>query len=110
MSEGAVFLDRDGVLNSAVVRSGKPYPPASVSELVLLPGAPEACSILRAAGLRLIGVTNQPDIGRRVQTREQVDAINAAVRSACGLDDLRVCPHDDPDDCRCRKPAPGLLI
>ena len=26
----AVFLDRDGVLNRAVVRDGKPYPPASV--------------------------------------------------------------------------------
>ena len=26
----AVFLDRDGVLNKAIVRDGKPYPPASL--------------------------------------------------------------------------------
>ena len=29
----AIFLDRDGVLNRAVVRDGKPYPPTSVEEL-----------------------------------------------------------------------------
>ena len=28
----AVFLDRDGVLNRAIVRDGKPYPPASLAE------------------------------------------------------------------------------
>ena len=29
----AAFLDRDGVLNQAVVRHGRPYPPASVEEI-----------------------------------------------------------------------------
>jgi len=29
----AVFFDRDGVLNAAVVRDGRPYPPASDAEL-----------------------------------------------------------------------------
>ena len=36
----AVFLDRDGVLNEAVVREGRPYPPASLAELRVAPGAP----------------------------------------------------------------------
>ena len=34
----AVFLDRDGVLNRAIVRDGRPYPPRNVSELEILPG------------------------------------------------------------------------
>ena len=38
----AVFLDRDGVLNRAVVRNGRPYPPATASELEILPGAAAA--------------------------------------------------------------------
>ena len=37
----AVFLDRDGVINDVVVRNGKPYPPPSPEELVILPGVPE---------------------------------------------------------------------
>jgi D-glycero-D-manno-heptose 1,7-bisphosphate phosphatase len=26
------------------------------------------------------------------------------------VDDLRMCPHDDADDCQCRKPRPGMLV
>ena len=43
----AVFLDRDGVINRAVVREGKPYPPATLAEFEILPGVLDA---LRAAG------------------------------------------------------------
>jgi D-glycero-D-manno-heptose 1,7-bisphosphate phosphatase len=106
----AVFLDRDGVLNRAFVRDGKPYPPRNLGELEILPGVPEACAELKRAGLRLIAVTNQPDVGRGTQTREAVDAINAAVSCQLHLDDVRVCPHDDADRCVCRKPAPGLIL
>jgi D-glycero-D-manno-heptose 1,7-bisphosphate phosphatase len=105
-----VFLDRDGVLNRALVRDGKPYPPQTLGELEILPGVPEACARLRGAGLRLIAVTNQPDVGRGTQSRDAVDAINRAVQSSLQLDDVRVCPHDDRDACGCRKPAPGLLL
>jgi histidinol phosphatase-like enzyme len=38
----AVFLDRDGVINRAIVREGKPYPPLSLEELEILPGVREA--------------------------------------------------------------------
>ena len=30
---GAVFLDRDGVLNRAIVVDGKPYPPRALEDL-----------------------------------------------------------------------------
>jgi D-glycero-D-manno-heptose 1,7-bisphosphate phosphatase len=106
----AVFLDRDGVINRAVVRNGKPYPPASIAELEILPGVPEALARLRAAGYRLVVVTNQPDIARGATTMAAVDEIHAELRSALGLDDIRVCPHDDGDRCECRKPKPGLLL
>ena len=106
----AVFLDRDGVLNRALVREGKPYPPANLSELEILPGVQEACSTLKRAGLGLIVITNQPDLSRGTMERGAVDAMNAEVRERLGLDDVRVCPHDDADHCDCRKPAPGLLL
>jgi D-glycero-D-manno-heptose 1,7-bisphosphate phosphatase len=106
----AVFLDRDGVINRAVVRNGKPYPPASITELEILPGVPAALARLRAAGYRLVIVTNQPDIARGATTIAAVEAIHAEMRSTLGLDDIRVCPHDDADRCGCRKPKPGLLL
>jgi D-glycero-D-manno-heptose 1,7-bisphosphate phosphatase len=106
----AVFLDRDGTLNAATVRDGKPYPPASLAELVILPGARDGLTALKAAGYRTIVVTNQPDVATGKQRREVVDAINRAMTEALALDDVRVCWHVDADACACRKPKPGLLV
>jgi len=106
----AVFLDRDGVVNRAFLREGKPYPPATLSDLRVLPGVREACHKLREAGFALILVTNQPDIARGTVPAEQVAEINVRLQRYLQLDDIRVCPHDDEAKCACRKPQPGLLI
>lgn len=58
----AVFLDRDGVINRATVRDGKPYPPANLAALEILPGVLDAMQGLHKAGWLLIVVTNQPDV------------------------------------------------
>jgi D-glycero-D-manno-heptose 1,7-bisphosphate phosphatase len=106
----AVFLDRDGVLNEAVVRDGRPHPPRSADAVRLLPGVTEACAALAEAGLRLIVVTNQPDVARGTQALSDVEAINDQLRAALPLDEVVVCPHDDADDCGCRKPRPGMIV
>ena len=106
----AVFLDRDGVLNRAVVRNGKPYSPSGPSEVELLPGSLEACNALRAAGFLLIVVTNQPDVGRGILRHEVVEAIHRLLRAQVPVDDIRVCYHDDADRCNCRKPQAALLL
>jgi len=106
----AVFLDRDGVVNRAVLRDGKPHPPASLAELRVLPGVREACRMLRDAGFALILITNQPDIARGTATSARVEEINGRLQRYLGLDDVRMCPHDDATRCTCRKPQPGLLL
>ncbi len=105
-----VFLDRDGVLNRAMVRAGLPYPPQNLAEFALMPGAAEACAALKSAGFLLIVVTNQPDVARGTQTQEAVALLNDALRSQIELDEIRVCYHDGRDACQCRKPRPGLLL
>ena len=110
VSRRAVFLDRDGVLNAAVVRGGKPFPPASVDEVALLPGVPEALARLREAGFVLLVATNQPDVARGAQTREAVEAIHAHMLATLPLDAIYACFHDDVDHCACRKPLAGMLL
>ena len=105
----AVFLDRDGVINRAIVRDGKPYSPDTFEDLEVLAGVPDALARLRLAGFRLVVVTNQPDVARGRQQRAVIDAMHARLAAELPIDDFRVCYHDDADGCACRKPKPGLL-
>jgi D-glycero-D-manno-heptose 1,7-bisphosphate phosphatase len=105
----AVFLDRDGVVNEAVVRDGKPYPPPP-QELHVTPDAPNALQALRDAGFALFVVTNQPDVARGSRTQAEIDAIHARLAGELPLDGFYVCAHDDADRCDCRKPQPGLIL
>jgi D-sedoheptulose 7-phosphate isomerase len=106
----AVFLDRDGVLNKAVMKNGKPHPPANAAELELAPEAESALDELKARGFKLLVVTNQPDVATGVTSRETVEGINAKLASALPIDQILVCYHADGDNCDCRKPKPGLLL
>jgi len=106
----AVFLDRDGVLNEAIVRHGKPYPPRDLSELVLRHGARAALEELKREGFLLIVVTNQPDVARGRANRADVDKINAQLAAILPLDAIEVCEHDDKEQCDCRKPKPGMIL
>jgi len=106
----AVFLDRDGVINRAFVRDGKPFPPPTPQELEVLPDVPEALRELKSHGYLLIVVTNQPDVGRGKQSRQALDAMHEALRESLPLDDIFVCCHTDQDNCNCRKPSPGMFL
>lgn len=110
VSRRAVFLDRDGVINRAVIRDGKPYPPNSAAELEILTGVAESLRHLRAAGLLNIVVTNQPDVATGIQQRTVVEAMHSRLRRELAIDAIKVCYHVDVDNCACRKPKPGMLI
>jgi len=106
----AVFLDRDGVINRAFVRDGKPFPPDSLAELELLPDVREAVGLLKKNGFLVIVVTNQPDVGAGRQKREVVEALHAQLMAELPLDAIKVCYHVEEDRCTCRKPKPGMLL
>lgn len=105
----AVFLDRDGVLTRSETREGKPYAPRRLEDLELLPGVVEATHELKAAGWRLVVVTNQPDIATGKLAPAVLEAMHERLRQELPLDVIKVCTHVDSDACACRKPKPGLL-
>jgi len=110
MAHRAVFLDRDGVINAAIVRDGKPYTPGSVTETVLVENVETSLARLKERGFLLIVVTNQPDVRRGTMSSEKVDEIHRFLAAILPLDDFFACYHDDEDRCTCRKPQPGLLL
>lgn len=106
----AVFLDRDGVINRVNLRNGKPYPPASLLELEILPGVATALTALHEAGFLLIVVTNQPDVARGNTSKAEVEEINNYLTTNLPIDEIRTCFHDNCDGCNCRKPLPGSIL
>jgi D-glycero-D-manno-heptose 1,7-bisphosphate phosphatase len=106
----AVFLDRDGVLNQALVLDGKPGAPRTVDEFVILPDAASCLEKLKRSGFALIVVTNQPDVARGLLSVADVEEMHRRLRLALPVDDVLACFHSEADHCQCRKPLPGLLI
>ena len=107
----AVFLDRDGVINRALIREGKPYPPAGLDEFEILSDVAEACAALKAAGFLLVVATNQPDVGRGTLPQRTVESLHAFMCRQLPIDRVEVCYHPGKgqSQCDCRKPLPGML-
>ena len=108
-SQRAVFLDRDGVLNELVARDGHWYSPRRFEEFRFIEGTAVAVERLRALGLAVFVVTNQPDIARGLMDSSELDRMTDEVQRKLAPDAVLVCPHDDSDRCLCRKPLPGML-
>ena len=106
----AIFLDRDGVINRADVRDGKPYAPVRLEDFELLPGVDEAVRALKVAGYILVVVTNQPDVGNGKVEMPVVESMNEMLMSALPVDVVKTCFHSQTDGCSCRKPKPGMLL
>lgn len=99
----AVFFDRDGTLcrDADYLRDWKDFD--------LLPGM-ERLAELRDRGFMLIGITNQSGIARGLLKESFAREVNAFFTERHGFSDFYYCPHSPDDHCRCRKPAPGMLL
>jgi D-glycero-D-manno-heptose 1,7-bisphosphate phosphatase len=106
----AVFLDRDGVINQTVVRRGAPRAPQDLGEWRWIEGVHATLAALSARGYVLVVCTNQPDVSRGWQTREQVDEFHALITRELPVARIYACFHDNAAGCACRKPKPGMLL
>jgi D-glycero-D-manno-heptose 1,7-bisphosphate phosphatase len=125
MGRPAVFIDRDDTLMEARSLPAPP-PPAAPGDVVspeqvrLLPGAGEACRLLRELGLAVVVFSNQGVVARGGIGREQVEAINHRLAAAIGrgvIEAFYYCPFHPrgsiPEFTRehpWRKPAPGMIL
>jgi D-glycero-D-manno-heptose 1,7-bisphosphate phosphatase len=106
----AAFLDRDGVITANIERGGRQVAPTSLAQFRFLPGVGDAVRRLKAAGLVVVVITNQPDVATGLTARGVVEAMHALLRAELPVDDIKVCFHVDGDACACRKPKPGMIL
>ncbi len=105
----AVFLDRDGVINERI----KDGYVTDWEEFQFLPGVKEAIESLKREGFLIIIITNQRGIARGLMTEEDLREIHRRMQEELGegnIDAIYFCPHDEDEECECRKPKPGLFL
>jgi len=106
----AVFFDRDGIINEVVYRENKLCSPRKVIEFKLMSGIEKILNELRKYEFKIIIFTNQPDISRGLMKIEDLEKMHKIIKKVLYPDIILYCPHDDTDNCDCRKPKPGMLI
>jgi histidinol-phosphate phosphatase family protein len=104
----AVFLDRDGV----IVREADYL--SRVEQLSILRGVPEAMTALRAAGFKVVVVTNQSGVARGYFSLAQLGRIHRELkrrlaRAGAKWDALYFSPHGPNSRHPWRKPGTGML-
>lgn len=105
----AVFIERDGILNSVTVVGRQQIRPETLERFSVRTEVVPLLQELRAAGLLIIVTTNQPGISRGSLSRSELDRMHSVLRKNFVLDDVLVCPHEESDRCPCRKPKAGLF-
>jgi D-glycero-D-manno-heptose 1,7-bisphosphate phosphatase len=111
----AIFWDSNGILNELL-----PFRPADgefwvsaqrMADFKMIPEAIEVLPKVKLAGFYNLVHTNQPDIARGKMTWDELNKMNDFQKQQIpSIDATYVCPHDNKDNCDCRKPKPGLIL
>jgi D-glycero-D-manno-heptose 1,7-bisphosphate phosphatase len=124
MANRAVLLDRDGIIDELVYypEHGVADSPFMPSQFVLVEGIGAALRELKAAGYKLVLVSNQPGMAKKNLTKPTFKRIQAKMRNLLAaqgvkLDGEYYCFHHPQGKvaryrvaCDCRKPKPGMLL
>jgi len=108
LSNQAVFLDRDGVVNDNNKFVNRP------EDLILYPWTAPAIHRLNETSYLTFIVTNQGGIELGYFTVQDLEAIHTCLKSIleknhAHIDAITYCPHFY-QPCECRKPKPGMIL
>ncbi|MGL4388946.1 MAG: HAD-IIIA family hydrolase [Brevinema sp.] len=119
-SRAAIFMDRDGVINTNMDTQ------INIDNFTLLPNVALAIQKINKSEYLSIVVTNQPMIAKGFLTFEEYSMIHKKMDTLLGNKGAYVhhtyyCPHHPEKgfdgeitelkiDCECRKPKPGMLL
>ncbi|MES2570193.1 MAG: HAD family hydrolase [Verrucomicrobiota bacterium] len=103
----AVFLDRDGTLMEEVDYCRDP------EKVRLFSDVRDGLQRLKAAGFRMIIISNQSGIGRGRIAMSEYEAVHARLLELIGagwIDATYFCPEAPGGESLRRKPAPGMVL
>jgi len=106
-----VLLDRDGVINRRIPGGYV----TSWESFEFLPGALEAFKLLAENGYETLVISNQAAVGMKLMTSDELGLLTRQFEREVEKKGGRIrgvfyCTHRKEDDCKCRKPRPGLFL
>lgn len=108
----ALFLDRDGVINTRLVGAYVRTP----AEFELVTDIVPLLVAAHKRGFKLILISNQQGVGKGLMTLQQLDSVHAYMQQCLRdagsppIDAIYVCTDLDGMQSTHRKPAPGMLL
>jgi D-glycero-D-manno-heptose 1,7-bisphosphate phosphatase len=108
----AVFIDRDGVINSDEGH----YYIYRVDDFVLNNDVIAGLKMLSDAGFLLVVITNQGGVAKGIYSLDDVAAVHNYLKqqlreAGIELAGIKVCPHHESvAPCTCRKPSPQMIL
>lgn len=106
----ALFLDRDGVVNTEVNYVGR------IEDFNFVDGIFNLCEKFQSAGYKIFIITNQAGLARGYYTENDFSnltnwMINQFLKNGINITKVYYCPHhpDITGQCNCRKPNPGMI-
>ena len=105
-------MDRDGVINR---KAPEGQYVTRWEDFHVLPGVIEGIAQLNRAGFSVIVVTNQRCVAKGLLTEAELEKLHQRMSDhlaqvGATIDAIYYCPHELEPPCRCRKPAPGMLL
>ncbi|MEN9946999.1 MAG: hypothetical protein RLZZ293_1385 [Pseudomonadota bacterium] len=105
-----IFIDRDGVINQDSDKFVK-----NIDEFILIPSSIEAIANLSQAGFSVVVCTNQSGLSRGLFSVDDLNEMHtklhqSVIQAGGNLAAIVFCPHVPEDNCKCRKPKPGMLL
>lgn len=104
-----IILDRDGVINHDRDDYVK-----SADEWIPIDGSIDAIARLHKAGFTVLVATNQSGLARGKFDLDDLEAMHEKLtrlveEQGAELAAIFYCPHHPDDNCKCRKPLPGMI-
>ena len=104
----AIFFDRDGVINRALIKNKKPFSPTKLQDFKIYKDFKIFNKLKKK--FYFIIITNQPDLRNKKITKKLMNAFHKKINNVVKMNKIIVCDHIDIDKCDCRKPRNGSIL
>ena len=106
--ENTVYLDKDGVLNTAFFRGSKLSSPRKIAEIIIKKDLKDIFDFSNEK-FNLVIISNQPDLARGLIDQNFLQENVNMISKYLPIDQALFCPHTKNAKCNCRKPRTGLI-